>query len=408
MAIRDKVLSLHLRRSKDDARSPDHPPDHQDDRTTQSLRKPLPPLNPVTLPLVLPNHLPALSYQGWTTVTFTPSAPSASEHLELHAALQNLFSASKAFFAQEQAHKEQFRTKSKDASEEGWSRVEGEKEFITLRTLDRTPPELRDAVTRAWEIAGTLLNAQLSAIATSLGLSDPSLLTQFSQPCIKFGELASDRTPTMLRMFRYEGSEAKIVAEPHKDLGLLSLVAGDTPGLEVFNRHLNDWFAIEKTYDQESRPSASLLGGRQLEALSNGRYQAGGHLVRAYGAPTVSLSPPISADEVPTSQSNYRYSIVFVLRAYHKAVVDTDKLTTPITGKFANPIKGVSAGEMFAKIRKAHYNINAVQAEREEQRKKLAELKAKEDENTSGKNTTDKAAGVEDKEKLKDGEKASG
>lgn len=164
----------------------------------------LPPLIPRNLPYVLPLHQPSLAFQGWTTITYpTPTDP-------LFEASESLFRASKAFFDLPASDKEGFRTDI--GTEEGWSRVEGEKEFITLRSIDKTPNELKDAATAYWKEAGVLLNEILGTVAESLGLGADAL-TRFSEPCKEFG---GARTATMLRLFRYEGfegTESKIVAE---------------------------------------------------------------------------------------------------------------------------------------------------------------------------------------------------
>jgi hypothetical protein len=155
----------------------------------------------------------------------------------------------------------------------------------------------------------------------------------------------------------------------HKDLGLLSLVIGDTPGLEVWDRHVQRWFQIERSYD---RPAGSLLVGRQLQRLSNGRYSPGPHLVRSYPDPPSQVK---ESSEILTKK--YRYSIVFVLRAHSPVLVNTDDLTTPITGQFESPLKGIIAGDLFKDIRNAHYNINSVVEQRNMQRQKLAEKSRK-------------------------------
>jgi hypothetical protein len=324
----------------------------------------LPPLNDFSLPKVRREHQQALVDQGWTTVTFDNHPDPLQQKLEA------LFQASKAFFALPAEYKSTFLTK--EGSEDGWSRIEGEKEFITLRTIDATPPELREAAAAAWHEAGKLINEHLGLIAGSLGLP-PKALQVYSEPCI---ELNSQKTATMLRLFRYEGHQEKTVAEPHADLGLLSFVMGDTPGLEVWNRYSRSFWPIEKSY---SKPAGSLLAGRQLEQLSNMRYHAGGHRVQAYGIPKDSpQQPPAdSGGNGPVTQGPYRYSIVFVCRAHSPVLIDTDELTTNITGPFANPMK-CTAGEMFRKVRAAHFNINTNIAERDEQKKKLAAFKEKE------------------------------
>jgi isopenicillin N synthase-like dioxygenase len=158
-----------------------------------------------------------------------------------------------------------------------------------------------------------------------------------------------------------------IICTAHKDLGLLSLVIGDTPGLEVFDRHAKGWFPIERSYDS---PAGSLLTGRQLQVLSNNRYTPGPHLVRSYPDPPAQDKEPA---EPPARK--YRYSIVFVLRAHSPVPVNTDQLTTAITGDFKTPMRNIVAGDLFRDIRNTHYNINTTIEQRNEQRQKLAEKK---------------------------------
>jgi isopenicillin N synthase-like dioxygenase len=296
------------------------------------------------LPLVLPEHQYNLADQGWSTVTF-------EESNEIYQSLQRLFEASKKFFAQPLEEKQKFL--SKYGSEEGWSLIEGEKEFITLRQLGFTPDVLKEPASVAWLNVGKLLNEMLEIIAESLELP-PDTFTVFSEPCKK---LDNEMRGTMMRLFRYENHEPKIVAEPHNDLGLLSLVIGDTPGLETWNKYTQSYFPIERTY---SGPAASVLVGRQLQRFSNNRYVPGGHLVRSY---------PDYNDR------KYRFSIVFVLRAHWPVIVDTDKMTSRITGPHEKPIKGITARKLFAQIRNAHYNINIGLKERDEQKQKLRDVK---------------------------------
>jgi hypothetical protein len=66
-----------------------------------------------------------------------------------------------------------------------------------------------------------------------------------------------------------------------------------------------------------------------------------------------------------------------VLRAHEPVIVDSEKLETEITGKWEEPMKGVTAGEMYEEIRGRHYNINIGVEEREKQRKKIKEQKEK-------------------------------
>ncbi|KAF2703384.1 hypothetical protein K504DRAFT_343073, partial [Pleomassaria siparia CBS 279.74] len=360
-------------------------------RSTAPPKDARPPLQTSPLPLVLSENQQTLGRLGWTVVTFpqpqpaaqtqevrspSPSilTPTAPEHVApgthpLQQASADLFAASQAFFNLPDEEKEKWKTRL--GSEEGWSKIPGEKEFITLRTLAYTPDVLKGPANRYWDLMGAYLDTCLSRINGTLAILDgeDQGLRAFVGSCRRLGEKEEDKTATMLRLFRYESWEEKVVAEPHADLGLLSIVVGDVPGLEVWNG--KQFFPIEKNY---INPSATLLGGRQLERLSNYRYPAGGHRVVSYGRPKAGPTPASAPSSLsPESQPpKYRFSIVFVLRAYEPAIVNSDLLETEITGKWKAPVKGVTAGKMYDEIRRAHFNINTDLKEREEQRRKLA------------------------------------
>ena len=127
---------------------------------------------------------------------------------------------------------------------------------------------------------------------------------------------------------------------------------------------MKGWFPIERTYE---KPAGTLLVGRQLERLSNGRYPAGGHLVKSY-------PDPLHKADTETDK-HYRYSIVFVLRAHSPVIVNTDSLTSSITGEFENPIIDVESRELFKELQRDHFNINTHKEERQQQIMALAEKK---------------------------------
>ncbi|KAF1924220.1 uncharacterized protein M421DRAFT_425059 [Didymella exigua CBS 183.55] len=323
------------------------------------------PLAPSPLPLVLPEHQQALSNLGWTTITFpqaAPSDPSRDSSVPglhpLQDAYEALFFASQTFFAQ--PAEEKTRWKHKLRSEEGWSSIPGEKEFITLRTLEYCPEILQGPAKRFWDLMGAHLETTLGRIATSLDIPEPDYMTKglkkFVGPCGSMQAKDEEKTATMLRLFRYEGWEAKEVAEPHADLGLLSVVIGDIPGLEVWDGE--KWFEVEKEVERTGMKGASLLAGKQLERFSNSRYPAGGHRVVSYG-------DPMNGKD---GGARYRFSIVFVLRAHEPVIIDSEELETAITGKWSEPVQGLTAGELYTQIRGAHFNINISQEERERQR----------------------------------------
>lgn len=350
-----------------------------------------PPLKPSPLPLVLPGHQHTLSRLGWTTVTFPQHASSSVPPSSLNAststaeieslpgphplqkAYEDLFEASQRFFHMPVEEKQKW--KHKLGSEEGWSSIPGEKEFITLRTLSYTPDVLKEPAKRYWDLMGTYLDSCLGRISASLSLSDDGEegLRRYVGRCKNMGYQDEQKTATMLRLFRYEGWEEKIVAEPHADLGLLSCVVGNVPGLEVWNGR--QFWDVERNY---KAPCATLLGGRQLERLTNFRYAAGGHRVVSYGKPhTSSQAKDGTLHQADIDTPQYRLSIVFVLRAHEPTIVNTDTLTTDITGAFQKPVRDIAAGKWYEEIRGAHFNINTGMEERDEQRRKIMEKKRK-------------------------------
>jgi hypothetical protein len=345
---------------------------------------PRPPLIPSPLPLVLPAHQQALPNLGWTSITFPSGAPSPSStdapspgpH-PLQLAYEELFAAAQEFFNQPAAEKQIWAHKL--GTEEGWSSVPGEKEFITLRTLSYCPEVLRAPAKRYWDLMGAHLHSTLARISTALALPHPedpeSALRRFVGPCATMPHEDAGKTATMLRLFRYEGAEPKVVAEPHADLGLLSVVVGNVPGLEVWDGQ--GWFEVEREAVARGEKGASLLVGRQLQRLSNGRFPPGGHRVVAYGRPpgtAQAQAPGLSGEDEP-SEKHYRFSIVFVLRAHEPVLINSADLETKITGQWDEPVVGVTAGKLYEEICKRHFNINIGVEEREKQRRKVREGK---------------------------------
>jgi hypothetical protein len=348
-----------------------------------------PPLIPSPLPLVLPEHQHTLPSLGWTTITFPQSLASTSDQQHiiasgphpLQTAYENLFAASQSFFNLPASTKSQW--KHKLGSEEGWSSIPGEKEFITLRSLEYCPDILREPAKRYWDLMGAYLEGTLGRIETSLALRNESL-KRFVGPCGSMQATDSGKTATMIRLFRYEGWEAKVVAEPHSDLGLLSVVVGNVPGLEVWDGQ--GWFDVEREVKRAGMRGASMLVGRQLEMLSGRRYAAGGHRVVSYGATQPDLAPAPSSTTSPAngfvaqhdSAHRYRFSIVFVLRAHEPVVIEPENLETDITGKWECPAEWTTAGEMYNQIKGMHFNINIGKEEREKQRRRVQEQKERE------------------------------
>lgn len=335
----------------------------------------LPPLREAEFPLLTTENIHSLSTQGFTTFPI-------KERVTLYEAASSLFDLSNQFFAQHPSVKEQFIVKDANAqgSEEGWSRVAGEKELLTLRRSGSACPDMLESSARSlWHQCGQLTTEIVRGIEYSLDMLphslDPVVIPECAMP-----QAGNDRVETLLRMFRYERrseevdnaesnvqqnvGKGRLVAEPHRDLGILSLVIGSSPGLEVWDSSVGTWKPIEQPpYASASLGlTATLLVGETLTHLTNGRYLPGRHRV---------FVPPISTSESSDDHRQYRFSLVFALRPHSTAIISTAALTSPITGPFRYPMEGVKAGDLFAKIARSHWNINTGKKEREAQRIRL-------------------------------------
>ncbi|KIJ52463.1 hypothetical protein M422DRAFT_64935 [Sphaerobolus stellatus SS14] len=352
------------------------------------------PLHPASFPHLNEDQVHCLSTQGFATFPL-------AERPSLHDAAAKLLGLSRAFFAQEQSEKEHYRflEGNKQGSEEGWSRVIGEKELLTLRRSGPSvPPDLEAAGREFWKESGLFMQEMIIGVEESLGLPK-WILDDVVYPECEMPEAGKERVETLLRMFRYErrdqevdnaaaaasdatklqdGGNAKdstvgkgrLVAEPHIDLGLLTIVIGSSPGLEVYSRNSStnqgEWISIEQAPYSTPSPSgltATVLAGETLTYLTNRRFIPGRHRV---------FVPSIHPDDSPDDRdAPYRFSLVFALRPHESALLSSSLLTTDITGPFICPLEGVYGKELFDAISKSKYNVNTNQKDREAQKRRL-------------------------------------
>ncbi|KAL8819693.1 MAG: hypothetical protein Q9191_007678 [Dirinaria sp. TL-2023a] len=295
-----------------------------------------------------------------------------ADHEGMVEAYTRLFQESSAYFSlpEDSPSKTAFQAPSgAKASDEGYFSISGEKRILTVRTSERCPSELREQVRCTWALTGNFLEEITRSIANSLNL-DPEVFTPFSTPCRDLHP--SKRTPTLLRMFRYDRpphgqGEPTINAEQHKDLGILSLVVGHSPGLQVFDTTTNTWIPVEEDTvvpaDAKTRSgglTATLLGGDMLSFLTRGRYQAGAH--RVLCAPSQNPDDP------------YRFSIVFALRPA-AAPIYTRNFESDIVGTFApeQAMEGQSSTLLLQQLTARKWNVNIARDIRDEQQRKLRE-----------------------------------
>lgn len=331
---------------------------------------------------------------------------------DVYKAIARLFTDSKTFFALETDYKMNY---NKGDSEAGYTKIQGEKEFLTIRDPSSelsTPAEVRSSAAEAWKEMFELMYETLAHLEVSLKLQ-PGSLQRYCENARNLGHVDGS---SMIRIFRYENdTEFKVLAEgmylllytyrhrtapcvfllnelvvpgnpaqltiltAHRDLGILSLVIGDKPGLEALDKTSNHFIPLETGFNPGM---CTIMAGRQLEHFSNHIYEAAAHRVVSYGPKQPKLgATPSKAKELLGSllgrfdrfrKPKYRYSIVFILRADKAVTIDYESLSSPVTGDVTSKADGPrTAGELFEKIRKAHFNVNTQVQVRERQKEQL-------------------------------------
>ena len=298
-----------------------------------------------------------------------------ADHPGMVDAYNSLFAQTTQFFAllEESPQKTAYQAVSGPAaSEEGYSKIPNEKSIMTVKWKGHCPEILHDKAKAVWDLSGKFLNNITQAIARTLDL-DPNVFDSLVTPCLVLPQ--DKRTPTLMRMFRYDrppGPDPIVNAERHKDLGLLSLVVAHSPGLHVLSPSSNQWLPVEEdiclppnTRSRSGGLTATLLVGETMAFLTRGRYRAGVH--------GVSCAPPSPEN----GENPFRYSIVYTLRPA-EAPIYTKNFESAIVGPFAEKerMEGTSSKELFGQILKTHYNVNVSPEIREKQ--KLEQQKAKE------------------------------
>lgn len=138
-----------------------------------------------------------------------PSAPSNSRQ-DVYKAVTRLFKDSKIFFALETEYKMKY---NKGDSEAGYTKIKGEKEFLTIRDPSSevsTPGEVRWSAAEAWKEIFELMYETLGQLEVSLKLRPGSL----QRYCENARNLAHGDGSSMIRIFRYENdTEFKVLAE---------------------------------------------------------------------------------------------------------------------------------------------------------------------------------------------------
>ncbi|KAJ7776879.1 hypothetical protein DFH07DRAFT_798071 [Mycena maculata] len=337
---------------------------------------PGPPQNATELSTFVRNSLVPLASRGWLSVPLPPDLESIYTHL---------FAQSAAFFAldPDSPDKTKFAAPpGKSASDEGFADIPGEKQLITLRRVSGMPELLRDAATEAWTATGKLFIDTVRNIAESLELENLDafdLMSAEADPDPETGGFPQEkRASSLLRLFRYDRpprgtpTSKAVVAEAHKDLGILTLVVGQSPGLDARDPATGQWVSVED--GAPGRLTATLLAGQTLSYLTRGLYASGVHRVSVLPPPT-----PAPADA-------HRFSLVFALRPAAAAPINTDVFAAShLIGPFPDAVlsdkpnnfpqcrmQDQPASLLFKCISEKHWNVNIAPEEREAQKKSIA------------------------------------
>ncbi|EFX00074.1 2og-Fe oxygenase family protein [Grosmannia clavigera kw1407] len=247
----------------------------------------------------------------------------------LTAQLDGLLAAADTFFALPDVTKDAFRPGgsrgppcSPKSTERGYSRLPGEKEYLTLRrSLDHLPPgDLVSAATAVWRDVARLLHRILGDIAAYLDLPAGSaawdaIVADSLEPGCHHGNSSPlfpssprDDPPTLLRLFRYEHGGGG--AEQHRDLGLLTLCVCVGKGLQVRPASSEHPASVStsppKTPLWIDAPQVTVMTGDTLHVLSGRRIPSAVHRVAVDRLPASTSTP----SNLPS-----RRSIVFALRA---------------------------------------------------------------------------------------------
>jgi hypothetical protein len=229
----------------------------------------------------------------------------------------------------------------KQGTEFGYYRVEGEKEYVTLRcsSAGRGDAGMEALAAKVWEQAGSLLHRILCDIARATDLP-PSVWDEMLDGTLTLPTHEKDVTGTLLRLFKYFPDQG--IAGEHTDLGLLTLCVGTRPGLQCLPRD-------EDEPEWSNITGPVVLVGQTLRALSKGIILPGIHRV--------------------VSNPEGRFSIVFALRHTFKHSIDLRRFGGDDV---------VDPRKLWEMLKIGVVNVNARKDLRSMQRKHLDEQRLRE------------------------------
>ena len=312
-------------------------------------------------PFLSPAEIDQLCSQGYLDLDLSPL---------IMGQVEKLFEETSSFFMLPAETKARLFPSPAESSETGYSCIPDEKEFITLRFV--SPPQgnssekeeavragIETLVARTWHDLAHLMHRILVDISVHLGHIMPSAWDPVIENTLGLPVSSEKATPALMRIFRYEPEKG--VADPHKDLGLLTICICDDKGLQVFDRSLAPAPGVSRdgNPDEDSLPDAeaespsnhgsrntrwrdagrvTILTGDTLRILSGNKINSGFHRV------------------VATEKG--RRSVVFAWRASTDTLIDLADFGG--TGVIASKA-------LWDRIKGSRVNINAQKHIRQEQ-----------------------------------------
>jgi isopenicillin N synthase-like dioxygenase len=273
----------------------------------------------------------------------------------------DLFAAAGEFFSETVDTKSELFPARPGDTEHGFSHLADEKEYLTVRYRTVSDGEEREkaqgleaAMSRVWESSAHLLYRILVDLSHHLGYVSPAAWDDLVRYALSIPETRATAGPTLLRVFRYEPRHG--TAEPHRDLGLLTLCVcrgrglqvremrgpSTTPAQEGIRPDQPEIRAVAPAFEWRDAGQVALFVGDALRVLSGNRVRAGSHRV-------------IATDEG-------RSSIVFALRPPAQGTIDL--------AKFGGHGE-IDIAAFWNRIRTGRVNVNAQKEVRDEQRAKL-------------------------------------
>ena len=289
-------------------------------------------------PLLTSTQILSLATQGHLLLPLSKELQDGYDHLS---------KLSNTFFAQPDTSKSSLYPNDNGKPELGFTHNAGEKQYLTLRarTGSNAASLLEITAARVWRGTAVLLQRVLADLARAMDLPDSDhVWDSILDGALSMPDSSAASTPTILRMFDYvPGSGA---ADPHTDIGLLTLCVCAGKGLQVSTLTEKSGADGGSSWQWKDVEGPTLLIGSALRALTGNSLRAGLHRVVA--------------------NPEGRTSIIFALRPSlrHRVALSS----------FGGGIE-VELEDFWRNILHSRYNINAGKEDRERQKKALVNKK---------------------------------